>query len=95
MSIILSGLGMMLARGQYHHLPSVPLSTQAHLLAMRRLIQAEIHCYAEQSGLHPQGSGLGEKEKEAELPLWEADWDDEDVGGDFVQHLNAELAKKS
>ena len=34
-------------------------------------------------------------EKEAELPLWEADWDDEDIGGDFVQHLKAELARKS
>ena len=38
----------------------------------------------------------GDREKEAELPLWEADWDDEDVGGgDFVQHLKTELAKKS
>jgi hypothetical protein len=38
----------------------------------------------------------GHRDKEAELPLWEADWDDEDVGGgDFVQHLKKELAKKS
>ena len=37
----------------------------------------------------------GKGEQEAELPLWEADWDDEDIGGDFVQHLKAELAKKS
>lgn len=28
------------------------------------------------------------------MPLWEADWDDEDIGGDFVQHLKAELAKQ-
>ncbi len=46
--------------------------------------------------LSADGSGVqeGEREKEAELPLWEADWDDEDIGGDFVQHLKAELAKK-
>ena len=37
----------------------------------------------------------GNREKEAVLPLWEADWDDEDIGGDFIQHLKAELAKKS
>ena len=45
---------------------------------------------AETQGIEP-----GEREKEAELPLWEADWDDEDVGGDFVHHLKAELAKKA
>ncbi len=32
-----------------------------------------------------------EGEQETELPLWEADWEDEDVGGDFVQHLKEEL----
>jgi hypothetical protein len=34
-----------------------------------------------------------EGEPEAELPLWEADWEDEDVGGDFVQHLKEELGQ--
>jgi len=40
--------------------------------------------------------GVQEAEKEAELPLWEADWDDEEAGigsADFVQHLKAELSK--
>lgn len=41
------------------------------------------------------GTQHGKVDKEAELPLWEADWDDEDIGGDFVQHLKAELAKRS
>lgn len=39
--------------------------------------------------------GVQEGEKEPELPLWEADWDDEDVGGDFVQQLKAELGKST
>ncbi len=39
--------------------------------------------------------GMQEGEKEPELPLWEADWDDEDVGGDFVQQLKAELGRSA
>ena len=37
---------------------------------------------------------MQEGEKGAELPLWEADWDDEEeVGEDFTQQLKAELSK--
>ena len=34
-----------------------------------------------------------ETEEVAKLPLWEADWDDEDVGEDFAVKLKEELAK--
>ena len=33
-----------------------------------------------------------EQEDVAKLPLWEADWDDEDVGEDFAAKLKEELA---
>ena len=37
---------------------------------------------------------MQEGEKGPALPLWEADWDDEEeVGGEFTQHLKAELSK--
>ncbi|KAK9808492.1 hypothetical protein WJX73_000817 [Symbiochloris irregularis] len=32
-----------------------------------------------------------EQEETGKLRLWEADWDDEDVGDDFAQRLKAEL----
>ena len=36
---------------------------------------------------------MQQEKKEAELPLWTADWFDEDVGGDFTEQLKAELNK--
>lgn len=38
--------------------------------------------------------GVQEGEKEPELPLWEADWDDEDVGRDFVEQLKSEISRR-
>ncbi|KAK9917925.1 hypothetical protein WJX75_009651 [Coccomyxa subellipsoidea] len=49
----------------------------------------------EDFALQNEPVGVQEGEKEPELPLWEADWDDEDVGGDFVQQLKAELGKST
>ena len=34
-----------------------------------------------------------EAAKDTKLPLWTADWDDEDAGQDFAQRLKAELQK--
>lgn len=36
-------------------------------------------------------AGQAEQEETGRLRLWEADWDDEDVGDDFAQRLKAEL----
>ncbi|EIE27795.1 hypothetical protein COCSUDRAFT_52274 [Coccomyxa subellipsoidea C-169] len=49
----------------------------------------------EDFALKDEPVGVQEGEKEPELPLWEADWDDEDVGGDFVQQLKAELGRSA
>ena len=48
-----------------------------------------------QNSIEPAGTDDVDLEGEKEMPLWEADWDDEDQGTDFAQKLKAELAKAS
>ncbi|BDA48362.1 hypothetical protein COCOBI_12-0390 [Coccomyxa sp. Obi] len=48
----------------------------------------------EDFALVDESVGVQEGEKEPELPLWEADWDDEDVGRDFVEQLKSEISRR-
>ncbi len=52
-----------------------------------------MHVVAEPAGGPEVQVEVQQEKKEAELPLWTADWFDEDVGGDFKEQLKAELIR--